>query len=89
MSTSVLIIGESGTGKSTSVRTLDPRGTYIINIIDKPLPFKGWKKSYKVDKEGKTTNYCAPPNYMSIIACLDAINTNRKNIKTVHQNSNN
>jgi len=32
MSTSILIIGESGTGKSTAIRTLDPRETFIINI---------------------------------------------------------
>ena len=40
MSCKVLIIGESGTGKSTSIRTLPPKETFIINVINKPLPFK-------------------------------------------------
>ena len=46
MSTGVLILGESGTGKSTSMRNLNPEETFIIRVIDKPLPFKGWKNKY-------------------------------------------
>ena len=46
MAQSVLIIADSGSGKSTSMRTLDPKETFIINIANKPLPFKGWKKNY-------------------------------------------
>jgi hypothetical protein len=44
MSTPVLILGESGTGKSTSFRNLDPTKTLLIQAIKKPLPFKadGW-----------------------------------------------
>ena len=37
-------MGESGTGKSTSIRNLDPKTTFIINIVGKPLPFRGGKK---------------------------------------------
>jgi ABC-type oligopeptide transport system ATPase subunit len=43
MAQSVLVIAESGSGKSTSIRNLDPKETVIINIANKPLPFKGWK----------------------------------------------
>ena len=46
MANSVLVIADSGTGKSTSIRTLDPKETFIINIANKPLPFKGWKSKY-------------------------------------------
>ena len=45
MAQSVLVIADSGTGKSTSIRTLDPKETFIINIANKPLPFKGYKSS--------------------------------------------
>lgn len=40
MAIKVLIIGESGTGKSTSMRYLDPAKTAIVNPVGKPLPFK-------------------------------------------------
>jgi len=40
MSTSTLILGASGSGKSTSMRNLDPNGTLLIQVVRKPLPFK-------------------------------------------------
>ena len=38
MAQSVLVIADSGTGKSTSIRKLNPTETFIINIANKPLP---------------------------------------------------
>jgi hypothetical protein len=40
MSLGILILGESGTGKSASLRNLDPRNTLLIQAVKKPLPFK-------------------------------------------------
>lgn len=36
----VLIIGKSGSGKSTSLRNFDEKELALINVIRKPLPFK-------------------------------------------------
>jgi hypothetical protein len=36
----VLVIGQSGTGKSASMRNLPPKGTGVINIAGKRLPFR-------------------------------------------------
>lgn len=41
MAQMVLIMGESGTGKSTSLRNCDPATTAVVNPVGKPLPFKG------------------------------------------------
>lgn len=45
MSIATLILGQSGTGKSTSMRNLNPAETLLIQSIKKPLPFRsaGWQ----------------------------------------------
>ena len=40
MAEKILIMGESGTGKSTSIRNCDPNITAIVNPVGKPLPFR-------------------------------------------------
>jgi hypothetical protein len=49
MSIATFILGDSGTGKSSSLRNLNPETTLLIQIKPKPLPFKaaGWKKHSK------------------------------------------
>lgn len=51
MAQAVLVIGESGSGKSTSIKTLNPEETFIYNVANKPLPFRGWKKKYQYEGE--------------------------------------
>ena len=54
MSIATLILGESGTGKSTSMRNLNPADTLLIQVLAKPLPFKakGWKLATKDNPTG-------------------------------------
>lgn len=40
MAQMVLIMGESGTGKSTSMRNCNPETIAVVNPVGKPLPFK-------------------------------------------------
>ena len=49
MSIATLILGESGTGKSTSLRNLNPDDILLIQAVRKPLPFRstGWKPVIK------------------------------------------
>jgi hypothetical protein len=54
MSIATMIVGESGTGKTTSLRNLDPSKTLLIQSIRKPLPFRGagWKVKISLKSEG-------------------------------------
>lgn len=49
----VYVLGQSGTGKSRSIKNLDPNKTFIIDIGDKSLPFKNdWKDFNSKEKTG-------------------------------------
>lgn len=46
MSKVICIMGESGSGKTTSMRNLNPETTYYIDCDKKGLSWKGWRKQY-------------------------------------------
>lgn len=79
MSNTVLVIGQSGSGKSTSLRNLDPKTTFIISVLDKPLPFKGYKKLYSEEKN----NFFCSDDYRKIIAYIKAVTERRPDITTL------
>mgnify|MGYP003233703036 CR=1 FL=1 len=74
------VIGESGAGKTTSMRNLNPEETFYIDCDKKGLSWKGWKKQYI---EGK--NYFRGDVPTNVMQCLKAINGNEKykDFKTV------
>lgn len=76
-----MVIGESGTGKTTSMRNLDPASTYLIKIIDKPLPFRKSKEMYGAKVHGN--NSIVSDNADSILEVLERINKAGTHIKTV------
>lgn len=51
----VLILGESGSGKSTSLRNFKPDELVVYNVAGKPLPFKGGAKFHKADNVSYST----------------------------------
>jgi hypothetical protein len=84
MAQSILVIAESGTGKSTSIENLDPKETFIINVANKPLPFKGWKKKYTIwSKENPTGNMYDKSTVPNIEACIKYVNDKRPDIKVL------
>jgi len=54
MSIVTMILGESGTGKSTSLRDLNPASTLLIQAIAKPLPFRNpnWQRFSTENRNG-------------------------------------
>ena len=45
------VMGESGSGKTTSMRNLPPEQTFYIDCDKKGLNWKGWRKQYNSDKK--------------------------------------
>lgn len=62
MSIATLVLGASGSGKSTSLRNLDPAKTLLIQCIKKPLPFRapGWKTRITLKSEGNVIQTSDP-----------------------------
>ena len=51
MANVICIAGESGSGKTTSLRNLNPAETYIIDADKKGLSWRGWKKYYSIENK--------------------------------------
>lgn len=78
------MVAESGSGKSTSIENLDPKETFIINVANKPLPFKGWKTKYiPWSKDNPSGNLYSKADAHSIIACMKYVSEKRPDIKTI------
>jgi hypothetical protein len=73
------IVGATGTGKSTSIKHLDPKETYIINTAKKELPFKGSEKLYNVENK----NYKEVDEITEITRLLKTISEKAPHIKNV------
>lgn len=84
MANLIALVGNSGSGKSTSIRTLNPAETFIINVASKPLPFKGWKAKYTVwNKDNPNGNFINTSDVERISKILDYIEAKRPEIKNV------
>ena len=47
----MIVVGPTGSGKTRSVKNLNPESTVIINVTNKPLPFRGSEKIFSEDKD--------------------------------------
>lgn len=82
----IAIVGESGTGKSTSLRNLNPKTTFIISTTGKPLPFRAWKKKYipiKIEGKNVSGNYYVSSKWDQILKILQIIDKMMPHIKQV------
>ena len=73
------IVGQTGTGKSSSIKHLNPEETYIINVAKKELPFKGSEKLYNVEKK----NYKEVDDANEISRLLKTISDKAPHIKNI------
>jgi len=79
MSKTIAIMGESGAGKTTSMRGLNPETTFYIDCDKKGLSWKGWKEQYSLDKK----NYMATSDPKMVKMLLKKINEEQEKIQTI------
>lgn len=70
MAKALCIMGESGSGKTTSLRNLDPATTYIVDCDKKGLSWKGWRDQYNSEKK----NYFCTDYPQTALKLLQNIN---------------
>jgi energy-coupling factor transporter ATP-binding protein EcfA2 len=73
------VVGQTGTGKSTSIKHLNPAETYIINVAKKELPFKGAEKLYNAELK----NYKEVDDANEIARLLKNISEKAPHIKNI------
>ena len=73
------IVGQTGTGKSTAIKHLDSKETYIINVAKKELPFKGSEKLYNAENK----NYKEIDDANEITRLLKTISEKAPHIKNI------
>lgn len=89
MATPILVMGSPGTGKTVSIRNLDPKETFLIVSDMKPLTIPKSKTNYKtiLKDNGKLdimkSNYFESTNPVVVKALLNQISDNRPDIKTI------
>lgn len=68
------VMGESGSGKTTAMRNLDPKETFYIDCDRKGLNWKGWRSQYSPEK----MNYWASDTFSVVAGLLNKINDQEK-----------
>lgn len=79
MALSIAIMGESGSGKTTSMRNLPPDETYYIDCDGKGLSWKGWRSKFSPEKK----NYKATSDKEEIVKLLVNISEKAPHVKYV------
>ena len=79
MANAVIILGESGTGKSTSIRTLNPESSVILNLLGKKLPFKKSNVLYNSERK----NSFQVDSHQDIINMLESIDKHAAHVQNV------
>lgn len=79
MSRLICVMGESGSGKTTSMRTLNPKTTYYVDSDGKGLAWKGWRKQYNAEAK----NYIVSRDIPSITRLIVNISEKKPETKTI------
>lgn len=86
MALPILLLGDVGTGKSTSFRNLNPKETVFIFPNSKDLPWEGAMEDYSVDKKNLwlTTQFRNDdPKSPGAMQIIQAVNLHAPHVKTL------
>jgi hypothetical protein F3_08366 len=86
MSNIICLAGLSNSGKSTSLKYLEPESTFIVSCTNKQLQIPGFRKKYKkvTTNEGKLVgNWYINNNYDNIKKMLNIVSKTRPEVKVI------
>lgn len=79
MAKTILVMGESGSGKTTSMRNLNPNETYYIDCDKKGLSWKGWRSQYSAENK----NYMKTDLPQTVQLIFDKVDKEKPGIKNI------
>ena len=79
MANIVMIMGKSGTGKSTAIKGLDAKETVVFNVLKKRLPFKGSNAVYNAANK----NLFNVEDHATITQYLHSVDTHATHVKNI------
>lgn len=72
-------MGESGSGKTTAMRTLNPKESFYIDCDGKGLSWKGWRQQYNKDN----ANYHRTDNQDTVLTIMQKISKEKPEVKNI------
>ena len=79
MSRAICIMGESGSGKTTSMRGLPPDKTYYIDCDEKGLSWRGWRNNFSEERK----NYITTRDIPKIAALLKNVSEKAPEVRFI------
>lgn len=75
----LIVVGPTGSGKSRSVKNLDPAKTVIVNVLRKDLPFKGSRALYN----GQNKNLANLDKWEDVVNFINYTSTDTPQMSTI------
>lgn len=75
----LIVVGPTGSGKSRSIKNLDPAKTVVVNVLKKDLPFKGSRALYSTQNK----NLANLDKWDDVVGFIEHISSSQPHITTL------
>lgn len=75
----LIVVGPTGSGKSRSIKNLDPAKTVVVNVLKKDLPFKGSRALYSAQNK----NLANLDKWDDVVGFIEHISSSQPHITTL------